>query len=98
MAFPVPNRPRRAERASCGTALFRLRREDFGEIRHPDGVSPAWPVGYDEFEPYYQAAEELYRVRGLRGEDPTEPPAPKPYAYPPISHEPRIQELFDGLR
>src|SRR5215213_4614797 len=81
-----------------GAVLFRLRREDFGEIRHPDGVSPAWPVGYDEFEPYYQAAEELYRVRGLRGEDPTEPPSPKPYAHAPISHEPRIQELFDGLR
>jgi choline dehydrogenase-like flavoprotein len=81
-----------------GAVLFRLRREDFGEIRHPDGVSPAWPVGYDDFEPYYQAAEELYRVRGRRGEDPTEPSAPKPYAHPPISHEPRIQELFDGLR
>jgi choline dehydrogenase-like flavoprotein len=81
-----------------GAVLFRLRREDFGEIRHPDGVSPAWPVGYDAFEPYYQAAEELYRVRGQRGEDPTEPFAPKPYAHPPISHEPRIQELFEGLR
>ena len=81
-----------------GAVLFRLRQEDFGEVRHKDGVSPAWPVGYDEFEPYYQAAEELYQVRGLRGEDPTEPPAPKPYAHPPISHEPRIQELFDGLR
>lgn len=81
-----------------GAVLFRLRLEDFGEIRHPDGTSPAWPVGYDEFEPYYQAAEELYRVHGLRGEDPTEPPAPKPYAHPPISHEPRIQELFEGLK
>jgi choline dehydrogenase-like flavoprotein len=81
-----------------GAVLFRLRQEDFGEIRHKDGLSPAWPVGYDAFEPYYQAAEELYRVRGLRGEDPTEPPAPKAYAHPPISHEPRIQELFDGLR
>ncbi|MDQ2802408.1 MAG: NAD(P)-binding protein, partial [Pseudomonadota bacterium] len=36
-----------------GSALFRLRKEDFGEIRHADGISPAWPLGYDAFEPYY---------------------------------------------
>ena len=81
-----------------GSVLLRLRERDFGEIRHPDGISPAWPIGYDAFEPYYQAAEELYQVHGVRGEDPTEPPASKPYAYPPIAHEPRIQELFDGLK
>jgi choline dehydrogenase-like flavoprotein len=81
-----------------GGVLLRLREGDFGEIRHPDGISPAWPLGYDVFEPYYQRAEELYYVHGLRGEDPTEPPSKKPYAYPPITHEPRIQELFDGLK
>ncbi|MGB7098750.1 MAG: GMC family oxidoreductase [Xanthobacteraceae bacterium] len=81
-----------------GAALFRLRERDFGEIRHVDGISPAWPLSYEEFEPYYQLAEELYHVHGLRGEDPTEPAAKKPYAYPPISHEPRIQQLFDGLK
>ena len=81
-----------------GAVLLRLREQDFFEIRHPDGVTPEWPLKYDVFEPYYQAAEELYHVHGLRGEDPTEPPAPKPYAYPPVSHEPRIQELFDGLK
>jgi choline dehydrogenase-like flavoprotein len=27
-----------------GAALFRLRAEDFGEIRHAGGISPAWPV------------------------------------------------------
>ena len=81
-----------------GSVLFRLREADFGEIRHPDGISPAWPIGYDVFEPYYQAAEELYHVHGQRGEDPTEPPSRKPYAYPPVSHEPRIQQIFDGLK
>ncbi len=81
-----------------GAVLLRLRERDFDEIRHPDGISPAWPLKYDAFEPYYQAAEELYYVHGLRGEDPTEPPSRKPYAYPPISHEPRIRELFDGLK
>lgn len=81
-----------------GGVLLRFRERDFDEIQHPDGISPAWPLKYDVFEPYYQAAEELYHVHGLRGEDPTEPPAKKPYAYPPVSHEPRIQELFDGLK
>ena len=80
-----------------GSVLLRLREQDFGVVQHPDGVSPAWPVGYDEFEPYYQAAEDLFHVHGLRGEDPTEPWSSAPYAYPPISNEPRIQELFDGL-
>jgi choline dehydrogenase-like flavoprotein len=81
-----------------GAVLLRLRERDFEEIRHPDGMSPGWPIRYEAFEPYYQAAEELYHVHGLRGEDPTEPPSAKPYKYPPISHEPRIQQLFDGLK
>ena len=81
-----------------GSVLLRLRERDFGVIRHPDGMSPGWPIGYDVFEPYYQKAEALYHVHGLRGEDPTEPPSSGPYAYPPIKHEPRIQELFDGLK
>src|SRR5262249_49884071 len=73
-----------------GAALFRLRREDFGEIRHSGGVSPAWPISYDELEPYYARAEQLYHVHGQRGEDPTEPPASAPYPHPAVSHEPRI--------
>ena len=81
-----------------GSVLFRLRESDFHAVRHPEGTTPEWVVGYDEFEPYYQAAEELFHVHGLRGEDPTEPPAKKPYPYKPVSHEPRIQKLFDDLR
>ncbi len=81
-----------------GGVLLRLREQDFEDVLHPDGISPAWPIKYESFEPYYQAAEELYHVHGLRGEDPTEPPSSKPYAYPPLSHEPRIQQLFDGLK
>ncbi len=57
-----------------GAALYRLREEDFGELRHHDGLSPAWPISYDELEPYYTQAEQLYQVHGARGEDPTEPP------------------------
>ncbi len=80
-----------------GAALYRLRAEDFGELRHHDGVSPAWPISYDELEPYYTQAEQLYQVHGARGEDPTEPPASAPYPFPAVSHEPRIQQLADAL-
>ncbi len=81
-----------------GAALVRLRREDFGEIRHYGGVSPAWPIRYEDLEPYYTQAEYLYNVHGVRGSDPTEPPASAPYPYPPVSHEPRIQQLSDDLK
>jgi choline dehydrogenase-like flavoprotein len=81
-----------------GAALFRLREEDFGEVRHHGGISPAWPISYDEIEPYYTRAEHLYQVHGERGVDPTEPPASAPYPYPPVSHEPRIQQLSDDFR
>jgi choline dehydrogenase-like flavoprotein len=86
-----------------GAALFRLRREDFGEVKHWGGVSPAWPIGYEELEAYYTAAERLYHVHGERGVDPTDPPASAPYPHPAVSHEPRLQLLHDdwarlGLR
>jgi choline dehydrogenase-like flavoprotein len=80
-----------------GAALLRLRERDFDEIRHKDGISPAWPLKYDRFEPYYAEAERLFHAHGQRGEDPTEPPASGPYPYPPVSHEPRIQALHDSL-
>lgn len=81
-----------------GAALFRMRKEDFGELRHYDGISPAWPISYEEMEPYYQRAEELYQVHGLRGGDPTEPFASGPYPFAPVSHEPRIEELSEKLK
>ena len=80
-----------------GAALFRLRPEDFGEIRHHGGISPAWPIGYDDLEPYYTEAEHLYRVHGRHGEDPTEGFSSAQYTQPPVSHEPRIQQLSDDL-
>ncbi len=80
-----------------GAALFRLRQEDFGEIKHYGGISPAWPIRYDELEPYYAKAEQIYQVHGLRDEDPTEPRASGPFPCAAVSHEPRIQQLSDDL-
>lgn len=80
-----------------GAALFRLRHEDFGVQRHHGGMSPSWPLGYQDFEPFYSEAEHLYQVHGEHGVDPTEPPASRPYRFKPVSHEPRIQKLYDDL-
>src|SRR6478736_3324391 len=80
-----------------GAALYRLRPGDFGELRHVDGISPAWPLSYDDFEPYYTKAEWLYQVHGNHGEDPTEGHWSKQYPWPAVSHEPRIQQLFHDL-
>ena len=80
-----------------GAALYRLRAEDFGELHHHNGLSPAWPIAYEDMEPYYTRAEQLYQVHGARGEDPTDPPASAPYPFPAVSHEPRIQQLSDDL-
>src|SRR5438067_1990046 len=80
-----------------GAILFRLRETDFGEVRHHGGISPAWPLRYDDFAPYYDEAERLYHVHGQQGEDPTDPPRSGPYPYPAVSHEPRIQRLADDM-
>jgi choline dehydrogenase-like flavoprotein len=80
-----------------GAALYRLRPADFGELRHVDGVSPAWPLSYDDFEPWYSAAEQLYQVHGNDGEDPTEGHRSQRYPQPAVSHEPRIQQISDEL-
>jgi len=80
-----------------GAVLFRLRKEDFGELKHHDGISPAWPISYDELEPYYTKAERVYHVHGDRGADPIDPPASGPYPFPAVSHEHCIQLLVDNF-
>jgi len=80
-----------------GAALPRLRREDFGVLEHEDGVSPAWPISYDELEPYYAEAERLYRVHGTAGVDPTEPPRSTPFPFAAVPHEPVIAEIAESF-
>jgi choline dehydrogenase-like flavoprotein len=81
-----------------GAALLRLRERDFSDVYHKDGISPAWPLTYQDFAPYYLQAEKLYDVHGERGTDPTEPPCTEPYFYPAVSHEPDMQVISDNIQ
>ncbi len=93
-----------------GAAMFRMRAEDFGVIRHKGGISPAWPITYADLEPYYTRAEELFHVHGDLGSapsvpggfgssfDPTEPFHSKRYPHPAFSNEPRMQAIEDAVR
>lgn len=81
-----------------GAALQRMREADFGEVKHQEGISPAWELSYQDFEPYYTRAESLFKIHGQKGEDPTEPPMSMEYPFPPIPHEPRLQEVADNLQ
>jgi choline dehydrogenase-like flavoprotein len=81
-----------------GAVLSRYRREDFAELRHREGVSPAWPFAYEELEPWYSRAEKLFEVRGAAGEDPTEPAHSAPYPHPPVPDEAPIAEVRKRLK
>ena len=80
-----------------GSVLYRLRREDFEELQHIDGTSPAWPISYDTLAPYYDRAERLYSVHGDATGDPTEPTR-SPYPYPPIPHAPQMAKTVERLK
>lgn len=81
-----------------GAVLVRYRKEDFEEMAHLEGVSPAWPFPYEELEPWYSQAEQMYQVRGALGEDPTEPAHSLPYAFPPVPEEPAIAKVRARLK
>ncbi|PWW04554.1 choline dehydrogenase-like flavoprotein [Hoeflea marina] len=81
-----------------GAVLYRYRREDFAEMQHLEGVSPAWPFAYEELEPWYSKAEQLFNVRGALGEDPSEPVHSSPYPYPPVPEEPAIARVRARLK
>lgn len=80
-----------------GAAMFRFREADFERLEHEEGVSPAWPIRYDELEPYYALAERLFGVRGAAGGDPTDPPRSQAYPHGPIPDEPVIARLRQAL-
>jgi choline dehydrogenase-like flavoprotein len=76
-----------------GAVLLRFREADFRPLRHREGTTPGWPIGYGELEAFYTAAEALYRVRGEAADDPTEPRRSAPYPFPPVPDEPDVAEL-----
>src|SRR3954470_16950002 len=81
-----------------GAVLIRYRRQDFSEMEHFGGISPAWPFSYEEFEPWYSQAEQLFNVRGALGEDPTEPFHSQPYPFPPVPDEAPIARARAELK
>ncbi|QLF71840.1 GMC family oxidoreductase (plasmid) [Peteryoungia desertarenae] len=81
-----------------GAVLLRYRREDFSPLRHMGGTTTGWPIGYDILEPWYQRAEDLFEVRGVVGEDPTEPPHSGSYGHRPVPDEPMIADLRRRLK
>ena len=80
-----------------GAALMRLRKEDFSAVQHAEGVSPAWPIQYEDLDPYYTKAEKLYFVHGPDGGDSNGPPRSEPLPFPSLEHEPYILDLKKRL-
>jgi choline dehydrogenase-like flavoprotein len=80
-----------------GAVLLRMRERDFEAVNHQEGISPEWGLKYQDFEPYYTEAEQLYQVHGNTATDPTEPPHSAEYPYQPIAHDPQIQVVADAL-
>lgn len=80
-----------------GAALLRMRERDFEAVEMRDGMSPAWPLKYEDFAPYYAEAEHLYDVHGRAGDDPTEPARSCDFPHPPVRHERRMQDIVDSL-
>ena len=90
-------RPRRNTKI-WGAVLERMREKDFTEVPLQEGVSPAWPFDYNELAPYYEQAEQLYRVHGKAGVDPTEPSRARPYDSEPKPVEPFLEPLRAALK
>ena len=76
-----------------GAVLMRYRAKDFAPLGHIDGTTPGWPFPYDALERHYQAAEDMYQVRGELGHDPTEPPHSGRYNFAPVPDEAPIADL-----
>ncbi len=80
-----------------GAVLIRYRAEDFAEMEHFDGISPAWPFAYEELAPWYEQAETLYQVHGDASSDPTEPTHINGYPFPPVPDEPAVAAVRERL-
>jgi choline dehydrogenase-like flavoprotein len=77
--------------------LMRMRERDFQEVQHQEGTSPAWSLSYQDFEPYYTQAEQLYQVHGKLEDDPTEPEHSRPYPFSEVAHESQTKAIKETL-
>ncbi|NCJ05396.1 dehydrogenase [Synechococcales cyanobacterium C] len=80
-----------------GAVLMRMRERDFEAVPHQEGTSPEWELKYSDFEPYYTEAEQLYRVHGQTGADPSEPLHSAEYPCSAVAHEPHVQSIVDAI-
>lgn len=80
-----------------GAALYRMRESDFHARELEAGASAAWPITYDDLEPYYTQAEIIYAVHGSPAGDPTDPPRSAPYPYPAIPHQEPVKSLIERI-
>ena len=68
-----------------GGASLRLREADFA----------AWPISYEELEPYYCTAEEQLGVHGAEGGR-SEPPRSRPYPHEPVDLATPAQRILNA--
>jgi len=77
-----------------GSALFRLRKEDLGEIRHHGGVSPAWPISFmTRWSPITRRLKTFITCTAIAVKTRPNRGPVLPIAIHAVSHEPRIQHL-----
>ena len=83
-----------------GAALERFTPEDFSPKRQFPAVTDStlpdhWPISYDDLRPYYQKAEQLFRVMGTR--DPLYEAGEPALIDPPPFNE-RDQNIYDSMQ
>jgi choline dehydrogenase-like flavoprotein len=74
-----------------------MREREFTGLTYQEEAVPDWQLRYADFEPYYARAEQLFRVHGEAGIDPSEPPRTTAYLHQPKPIEPFMQELKASL-
>ncbi|MBE9173507.1 GMC family oxidoreductase [Cyanobium sp. LEGE 06143] len=81
-----------------GGVLERMREAEFSGLALQEGRSPDWGLRYGDLAPWYDRAEQLYRVHGRAGIDPTEPSRSTAYPHPPRRFEPLMEAIEAGLQ
>ena len=80
--------------------FYRLDPEDFGLATRYGKIVGAnladWPIGYEEFAPYYDKAERSLGVSGKSGQHPFEPPRSADYPFPPLDTNPLATLVDQG--